>query len=294
MALSLKRVFHICGTLLAIVAIIFMAVRLRSHLDQIDFSALISTLWIYVLLLSLFVGVCNVFLVVVWCRCLEHLGVRAPFSSATWIYGFSQLGKYIPGNIFHLAGRQTLGMAEKLPAGKTLRSIVWELAILAGAAAGIFCPPFIAKYFCPSLSAGWILGIFALCCVAVPYGAGRLLGASLRSSMLWGILYLFCIGAVFGAILGLVTPLPLPPLVLFMVATGYIAAWFIGLVTPGAPAGLGIREGAMLLLMRDAAIPEADLLLAVTLCRIVTILGDCFFFLGSVALRYFLLKGARK
>lgn len=286
MKLPLKRILHICGSLLACAAIFFMIVRLQSYIDQIDFSTLISTLWIYIILLSLFVSVCNMGLVMIWYRCLEYLGVHPLLSAATWIYGFSQLGKYIPGNIFHLAGRQTIGMAENLPAGKVLKSIIWELAILACTASGIFCPPFIAQYFFPSLSPACISGIFALCCMAVPYAAGRFLGGAIRGAILWAVLYLCSFGGVFAAILTLISHADLSPLEIFYGSTAYIVAWFVGFVTPGAPAGLGIREGAMLLLMKDIPVPEADLLLAVMLSRIITILGDFLFFLESVGIKY--------
>lgn len=286
MHLPLKRFLNIGGSLLAIAAIFFMAARLQSYLDRIDFSALLSTLWASIVALSCFAGLCNFFLVVIWIRCLEYLGVATSSSRATWIYGISQLGKYIPGNIFHLAGRQTLGMAENLPGGKVLRSMIWELAILAGAAAGVFCPPFAAQYFFSSLSPLWLSGIFAFCCIAVPYGVGRVLGKPLRAAYLWSILYLCCMGSVFSVILSLLTEAAVPHTELFFAGTAYVAAWFLGLVTPGAPAGLGIREGAMLFLMKGMPIPEADLLLAVLLGRIITIFGDFLFFLESVGIKY--------
>lgn len=283
----LKRLLHIFGSLLACAAIFFMGARLQSYLDKMDFSGLFSTIWVYILALSFLVGICNFFLVIIWYRCLEHLGVYASRSCATWIYGISQLGKYIPGNIFHLAGRQTLGMAQNLPAGKVLRSMFWELAILAGAATGVFCPPFVAQYFLPSLSPLWLMGIFLFCCIVVPYGVGRILGKALRAACLWSVFYLCCMGCVFSAILSLITPTALSPMRLFFAGTAYVAAWSIGLVTPGAPAGLGIREGAMLFLMKDMPIPEADLLLSVLLCRIITIFGDFLFFLEALGVKYF-------
>lgn len=287
MKFSIKLFFHICGSILAVTAILFMIVRLQSYVDKIDFSTLVSTLWIYIIMLSLFVSICNIFLVMIWLRCLDFLGVNPSFSAATWIYGFSQLGKYIPGNIFHLAGRQTLGMAENLPGGRVLKSIIWELAILACTATAIFCPPFIAQYFFSSLSSSYISGIFVLCCLAVPYTAGQLLGRNIRLAILWAVLYLLSFGGVFAAILSLITHADLSSLEMFYGSTAYIVAWFVGFVTPGAPAGLGIREGAMVLLMKDIAVPEADLLLAVMLCRIVTIFGDFLFFMESLCVKYF-------
>lgn len=216
MHLPFRRLLHICGSLFACAAIFFMGARLQSYLDKIDFPLLLSTLWIYILVFSCFVSVCNFFLVVIWYRCLEYLGVATSRSCATWIYGVSQLGKYIPGNIFHLAGRQTLGMAENLPGAKVLRSMFWELAILAGAATGVFCPLFVAQYFFPSLSSLWLLGIFTLCCIGVPYGAGRLLGKKLRDACLWSILYLCCMGSVFSALLSLITPTSQSPMQFFL------------------------------------------------------------------------------
>lgn len=288
MHFSAKRFFHICGSILACSAIFFMAARLQSYLDKIDFSTLISNLWPYFLALALFVSFYNIFLVVIWYRCLQNLDVDTSYTCATWIYGVSQLGKYIPGNVFHLAGRQTLSMAERLPGGKVLRSMIWELAILAGAGLGVFWPPFVAQYFFPSLNLLWLFGIFAFCCVAMPYAVGRVLNKILRSAYLWSILYLCSMGLFFSVMLSLVSSVEISPVNLIFAGTAYVAAWFVGLVTPGAPAGLGVREAAILLLTQDIPIPEADLLLAVLLGRILTILGDFLFFLEGLGTKYLL------
>lgn len=290
MSVSFKRILHACGSLLAIIAIFFMFFRLQAYLDKIDFPELLAEIWFPFLALSTFAGACNIFLVLIWYRCLAYLGIRVAFQKATWIYGFSQLCKYIPGNIFHLAGRQTLGMAESLPPGKTMRSIVWELAILACGAICVFCPPYAVHYFFPGLTAPWLFWIFLFCCLAVPSAAGRILGKPLPSAMVCCILYLGSFGCVFAAMLALLTTVPLHFMEIFVIATSYIVAWFAGFVTPGAPAGLGVREGAMLLLLRGIPIPEPDLLLAIMLCRIITIAGDCFFFVASIGLRAFAAK----
>ena len=267
-----------------------MIFRLQAYLDQIDFPELLAEVWFPLLALSIFAGVSNIFLVLIWYRCLAYLGVSVPFQKATWIYGFSQLCKYIPGNIFHLAGRQALGMAENLPLGKTMRSIVWELAILASGAICVFCPPYIVHYFFPGLTAPWLFWMFIFCCLAVPYTAGRILGSPLSSAMVCCILYLGSFGCIFAAMLALLTASPMYFMEIFVIATSYIVAWFAGFVTPGAPAGLGIRECAMLLLLRGIPIPEPDLLLAIMLCRIITIAGDCLFFVVSIGLRSFATK----
>ena len=60
----------------------------------------------------------------------------------------------------------------------------------------------------------------------------------------------------------------------------YVLAWLVGLVTPGAPAGVGIRELVLLFVLKGV-IPETDLLLAVVMGRVVTIFGDVLYFLNT-------------
>jgi hypothetical protein len=64
---------------------------------------------------------------------------------------------------------------------------------------------------------------------------------------------------------------------LSLTTAAFALAWILGFLAPGAPAGLGVRESIMLLLLAGAA-PEADLLLFVLLARVVTMLGDAICF----------------
>ena len=61
---------------------------------------------------------------------------------------------------------------------------------------------------------------------------------------------------------------------------GYILAWLVGLLTPGAPAGVGVREAVLLFMLRGC-LPESDLLLAIILARVVTVFGDLIFFFSA-------------
>ncbi|MGD9700712.1 hypothetical protein [Acinetobacter sp.] len=62
-----------------------------------------------------------------------------------------------------------------------------------------------------------------------------------------------------------------------------MVAWLVGLITPGAPAGVGVREMVLLFLLGDQ-IAHLNLLLAVLLGRIVTMGGDLLFFIISILL----------
>ncbi|MFT7260179.1 MAG: uncharacterized membrane protein YbhN (UPF0104 family) [Glaciecola sp.] len=58
----------------------------------------------------------------------------------------------------------------------------------------------------------------------------------------------------------------------------FVVAWLVGLVTPGAPAGVGVRELVLMVLLKEL-VPEADLLMAVLLSRVVKAGCDGLFFL---------------
>jgi uncharacterized membrane protein YbhN (UPF0104 family) len=67
---------------------------------------------------------------------------------------------------------------------------------------------------------------------------------------------------------------------LLPVAGAYVLAWLAGLVTPGAPAGIGVREAVLLFLLGGVGTPPV-ILLAVILGRAVTVVGDLVFYLAG-------------
>jgi hypothetical protein len=64
------------------------------------------------------------------------------------------------------------------------------------------------------------------------------------------------------------------------ITSAYVIAWLFGLVTPGAPAGIGVREYILMMLLNEQ-FSEPELLLAVLIGRLITALGDVIFFLKA-------------
>ena len=62
-----------------------------------------------------------------------------------------------------------------------------------------------------------------------------------------------------------------------VVTAAFALSWVLGFLAPGAPAGLGAREGVMLLLL-DGIADSESLLAFVVLARAATMLGDCLCF----------------
>lgn len=209
------------------------------------------------------------------------LDIRVPKALALNIYGTSQLAKYIPGNIFHLAKRQILGATHGLGHGPLAKSAVVEL-LLIGLGGVVFAPlalPLVSVLVGPGLVIG---GVTAF---ATAYAASTALvgGRALAVSSVCYMLFFSGTGFVFVLTFALATgSFDIP--MLSAVIGAYVVAWTVGFLTPGAPAGLGVREAALLFLLKDVA-PESVVLLAAALMRAINIGGDFALFLAGRAVK---------
>lgn len=278
---ALKRWLHIIGSGFGLLGVVFVFMRLNTYAEQIDLTRFDTTAWSLIGLLALVYGSANVLLAQAWWHLLGFFDMEVERKWAVRAYGLSQLAKYVPGNIFHLAGRQALGMAVGLPAGPLAKSTLWELGLIvaAGALFGCLATPLVWSKLPVYASAGAFGAILMGFFIALR----RLLSPSVSAALLWQIIFLAISGAVFVGVLVLVTP----TFSAFSALCGaYVIAWLAGLVTPGAPAGVGVREFVLLFLLGER-IPATDLLLAVVLVRIVTVVGDLLFFTAvSTSIRF--------
>jgi glycosyltransferase 2 family protein len=276
----LKRGLHYCGSALAIVGIVFVLLRLRDYGSEIDLARFGMLEWSAALGLAMIYGLANLTLAFAWWNLLGQLGAGTSRRCAVRIYGISQIARYVPGNIFQLAGRQALGMAAGLPASALAKSALWELGLIAvaGAIFGLLAAPLMWSDLTVSASTG------AFCAIAV--GAflvlRRLLSPSVSVSLVWQIIFLATSGAVFMGALALVSPSAVSHLTFTPLCGAYVIAWLVGLVTPGAPAGLGVRELVLLFLI-GGRVEQADLFLAIVLGRLVTVGGDFLFFAAAAS-----------
>jgi hypothetical protein len=62
----------------------------------------------------------------IWRMLLRDQGVTLPYRQALQIIAVSQMGKYLPGNVGHFAGRVLLGGQAGVPAGKTIATMAME------------------------------------------------------------------------------------------------------------------------------------------------------------------------
>ncbi|MEL6118267.1 MAG: lysylphosphatidylglycerol synthase domain-containing protein [Pseudomonadota bacterium] len=209
-------------------------------------------------------------------------------------YTKTQIAKYLPGNVFQFVGRHIVmaqrGAAQK---GLALASLV-EIATLAGAAALLVFGGLVLGLL-PQIAAlleavdiGWL----AIAGVIMAGLAAAGLAIKLKALpplpsfgvMLTGLALamVFFIGLSLVFLLILRTVSGEGDMAVIAIV---VLSWLIGYITPGAPAGIGIREFVMLFLLREH-VPEPDALIAIGLFRLVTSVSDfALFALGQLMWR---------
>jgi uncharacterized membrane protein YbhN (UPF0104 family) len=241
-----------------------------------------------------------------WQASLRMLGISARAGVLCRVLMLSQFGKYLPGNLAHHAGRVVL--ARKLGIGlePTVASMAIDMAILLVVAVGCSLPALgvilamlrgrdvafvgpVAAVLVPCLAAvclAWFFSQRVRRLVAHPIRVARtvlvrgnirfLLRATLAHCLGFVLggsaLYLLC-GAFSGSFSG-----PLPGVV-----GVYTASWLLGFLVIGAPAGIGIREVALMFGLTPL-FGEQPALAATVVLRIVTTLGDGLLFAAALGL----------
>jgi glycosyltransferase 2 family protein len=278
-SVALKSLIPWVGGLLALVGVGFVAERLWSYTEQIDMAALRTEAWAALVLLCLIYGSANILLAFSWRELLRHFGVLAPRTWSIWAYGVSQIAKYVPGNIFHLAGRQAMGVSAGYSHRVMALSAFWELGLIA-ATATMFSV-LLLPLFDGEVAPWSALVIFAVIVMGVLAIVKRRAGVFLSRAMFFHVCFLSIAAVVFVFVMAVITPAQ--PLTFhdgILLSGAFVMAWLAGLVTPGAPAGIGIRELVLLLLLKGK-FPEADLVMGVALSRFVTASGDALFFIAT-------------
>ena len=273
-----KSILHWAGSGFAIVGVGFVALRLHDHWGSLDLSQISPLAWLVIAGLAMLYGLASSLLfTLTWWNLLKSFDIHVTRLWAFHVYGVSQLAKYVPGNIFHLAGRQVMGMSVGAPSGKLLKSIIWELGL--AATAGTMYGWLILPAVLPKFSSVFSIILLIISVGLAIFLLSRLFGL-LVSKAFGSLLLLQAIsGGIFVILLDVIArESQFSPQIWLLIGGSYIIAWLVGLVTPGAPAGAGVRELILLLLLKSI-VKEADLLVAVALGRIITVLGDVLFFM---------------
>jgi len=286
-----------------VVSLIFIARQLITQ--EPDFSMLTS-LWRISGIGVLIVATALILLAAAinykaWVRDVSAVDVALPITMT--VYLSSNLYKYIPGSVLYLLGRQRLAIEhENLKHSQVALATLWEgiFAVIAAAAVALLC----ASGYISTVITEMEISVTTLAAILSGIAVSLLLAAYLfrRNIAIWyrkltankqtmGISALlkrmiFALGMVFlwGVVFLLNMILlghPATPRFLFTIIGLYLFSWLVGLMIPGVPGGLGVREAALLLFMGGVA-DESILLPTLIIHRLNIVLGDVLAYLIAV------------
>lgn len=211
-----------------------------------------------------------------WRAILTDLGSAMSATRAQLLFSQANLGKYVPGNVLHMLGRQVLAMREGVPALVVAKSLTLEMLLLVLTSG---CIAAVVWFVARSTGGGGGFTLLMVCCAVG--GLGLLLQragmhGSARAAL--GYFAYHLIGGVAFALLFLALSVAGDGGTDFwLLVMAYVASWVLGLVTPGAPAGLGVREGVLIMLLQG--VPDHAVLgVAVVLSRCMSVLADLAYF----------------
>lgn len=293
------QIVRIAGTFLVIVSVAVVVWKIRSNWASLAAWDSPFPLWLMILIGAVIYAVTSWLLPVAWIRLLAYFG-QNDLNKKTWhkIYARTQIAKYLPGNIFHLASRHALGRQTGSNHGVIAGAAVFEAVGFVGSACIVSLLGFIL-----SASAGravsivWYVVLLAIA-VVIPFIANTVairIGTlknynlptkkvsevikSLQPVYLIYSLFLFGSGCILLWLVYLTSGLGSMK-ESGTIITVYAASWVAGFITPGAPAGLGVRE-ALIVVSLSGTIGESDSLLVALIFRMITVAGDLIFFLSS-------------
>lgn len=241
-----------------------------------------------------------------WKRLLAVQSEQWSVPGLALILGFSQIAKYVPGNVAQHAARAAMSLRAGMRSTSFLATATQEMLLAVAASLIVGMTAWIASgrgfaQLSPSISTGVPVIGLALLMLVMILASARLDPEELRSreGLVWRLLAR--LGGLPGsnATLSALLAYSLNYLLIgmglwlvahamgtadvlgfFVVTSAFSLSWVLGFLAPGAPAGLGAREGIMLILLHGTAGNE-DLLVFVVLARLVTMLGDGICFLGA-------------
>ncbi len=303
--LQARRFGRLAGWLVVLLSLAFVGAQVwRSVLWQLAMARL-PELSLGVTAGALVYGLASLLLAEAWRQILAAAPRASPARQYYAVYGRTQIAKYLPGNCFHYAGRQLLGRRLGHGQGHLALASLIE-TILAIAISSAFALPLV--WHSLDLVWPWSLplpasapsrwrqrsatpclmvrsrrgfGLAGLASVDAP-GGSREWRSLVRAGLLHAVFFLLA-GTILWSLTLVVDGAQRAPLGPLACTAAMALAWVAGFATPGASAGIGIREAILIMLLTERLGSEASTLAALAF-RLVTTGGDAVLWAIAMAL----------
>ncbi|GAA1327957.1 hypothetical protein GCM10009592_15400 [Brachybacterium rhamnosum] len=279
---AVKAGFLVVALALAVWAVV-------SQWDEV--SAALVSMDPLLLVAALALGLVYVVLTMLsWRAVLADHGTPLPMSSAAPVFLVSQLGKYVPGGVWNIVAAAEMGADHRIPRRRSVSAMLVTLLIsmvtglMLAAISMPFSPPALADRF------GWVLVLLPLfVIVLLPPVLGRIVALALRvtkgeplerplrwrgigAAVGWQLLAWIVAGLQVW-VLAVGVGMEADARSVLLCIGGYGFAWVVGFLVVVVPAGAGVRE-SILAIMLGASLSTGGVLAVVLLSRVVLTLAD--------------------
>jgi len=295
----MKKALKIIGNVVMIAALAFVVKKLFDmdiSLSQFRDGRVLAALVICLVIQTVII-ICSCYPWLVFTRSLS--GRKIPYSAAMPVYTQSNLYKYLPGNVFQYVGRNQLAADMDIShvdvacatVLDVLFCVLWT-AVISVIMLGGRIAELLSKYGRNLLIVG-LVGIVLVTALILAVRIkfrdkfkayisrySKAFAKENRPMLLRGVFYYLIQNIVSAAMYFLCLWLIVPKAdisELIALTGAFMFAWIIGFVTPGAPGGIGIREGVMLFVCGDSF--SDRIVLFVLVMRIGSVFADVAAFL---------------
>lgn len=277
---SRGRLFAIAGRLVVAAAVVAAVVSAQRHYDEI--GDVIDGANLLLLAAALASAAASIgLLALAWRTSLSSVGTRQPLADVARWFAVGQIGKYVPGGVWHFVGQGELARRAGVPARIAYASVALNnVGIVAGGAALVVVGDLGGAV---DGTPWWVaaVGAAALGALSLPpvrRRARRVLKLGDESSLGLRSLLLLAAAALpawmaIGTTTWLVARSFGTSLPIGTVAVAAIASWLAGILTLPAPGGLGVREAAFVGLTAPLIGASAASVVAVS-ARLVFVVAD--------------------
>lgn len=273
-----KKAIKLIGVILTLISIYFLSMSLVENFEKV-IDSFSNRLFIVILIIGLVIyGLTLVIVVMSWSLQLKERYPDITFKQLFKIAGTSQVGKYLPGNVFHIASR--FYMARKINiSSKDITNTLINETLLIVISAMIVGSVYLYYY----LSAINLDFRFSWLLLTIPITLFIFYKVNpkdnflhlLSGNKLFIIIGIFLIShGLLGGIVFLQYKLLFSGQTTYLIITSMLALSFVvGFITPGSPGGIGIREFVFLKLASVVMDESIALTLIITL-RLISVSGD--------------------
>lgn len=286
-----KRLFDLVRIVVALLVLVAVAVAVwrnwtdvSAHLSEVPGGVLVGA---FVLAL-----LAPVFSQLGWRVLLADLGTRLPLPAGASVFFVGQLGKYLPGSVWSVVAQADMGSRLGVPRRRMgvvgLLSIL--LSVITGAIVGIPAVPLLVARSGEVTSLWWFAPAVVLLLLLWPrllnWGIATLLRLLRRDPLehsltapaivltsLWFVLAWLSAGLSVLVLAHAMSPAtPVRDLVVTSIC-GFALASAIGMFSVFVPAGVGVRDGVLALLL-GALMPFSAAIAVVVVSRFFTVVAD--------------------